>query len=122
MFIREQCQCDFQEQFISSSIIDCDEQTPTKAVYRANISSYTTYSTEELIRYIQDWGAREIVIQTQMNEDLVVINCVCPIMPNATITFDDICVPVQVLETTEVINSQQLILTNSSIKSQNFTY
>ena len=73
---------------------------PTQAVYLARISSYTTYSTNQLIGYIRDWGAGDPVIQAQANETTVVDNCVCPIAPSGT--FDVICSVLQAVESTEV--------------------
>ena len=71
---------------------------PPQILYLANISSYTTYSTSQLIDYIRDWATADPVIQTQANESMVVENCICPKIPTAT--FDDICSqmePTQVL-------------------------
>lgn len=80
---------------------------PTQAVYRANITSYAAYSTDQLISYIQDWGTRESLVQTQTNENLVVRNCTCPTTLNDS--FVDICSQLQVLETTQVLDFGILI-------------
>ena len=113
MFIKGQCQCDFQGRFITTSILNCVEQTPTQAVYLANISSYTTFTTDQLIGYINDWGAGDPVIQAQANERTVVDNCVCPIVPSGT--FDVICSLLQEVEPTEVLDYFILISTHSSV-------
>ena len=84
---------------------------PTQAVYLASISSYTTYSTDQLIGYIKDWGAGGPVIQA--NEKMTVDNCVCPIVPSGT--FDVICSLLQEVEPTEVLDYFILISTHSSV-------
>ena len=118
MFIRSQCQCDFQGRFITTSIINCVEQTPTQAVYLANISSYTTYSTDQLIGYVKDWGTRSPAIQAQGNERMVVETCVCPIVPSGT--FDVTCSLLQEVEATQVLNSFILISIYFSVDVMKF--
>ena len=53
--IRDRCQCDFQESFISQAVLLCDHQQPTQIVYRANITSYENYSADQLVSFIEDW-------------------------------------------------------------------
>lgn len=80
--IRDQCQCEFQERFVSPSILVCDEQELTQIVYRANISSFGTYSTDQLVGYIEDWVTQGATLES--NGNLVVLNCTCPIPVNST--------------------------------------
>ena len=119
MFIRGQCQCDFQRRFIVASIINCVEQMPPQIVYLANVSSYTTYSTDQLIDYINDWATGDPVIQTQANESMVVENCICPKIPSATL--DDVCTQLEQREPTQVLYLYILLTIHSSVDFTKFS-
>ena len=60
--VREKCQCDFQESFISQAVLFCDQQEPTQIVYRAIIASYGNYSADQLVGYIEDWVIQGAII------------------------------------------------------------
>ena len=62
--IRDGCRCDFQESFISQGVLVCDQQEPTQIVYRANITSYGSYSADQLVGYIEDWVKQGAIITT----------------------------------------------------------
>ena len=75
--VRDYCQCDFQESFISQGVLFCDEQEPTQIVYRANITSYESYSANQLVGYIEDWVIQGATITTGVF--VVVFDPDCPV-------------------------------------------
>ena len=84
--IRDRCQCDFQESFISQAVLLCDQQQPTQIVYRANITSYKNYSADQLVGYIEDWAKQGATIFTGL--------AVVTFDPNCPVRINDISDPV----------------------------
>ena len=78
--IRERCQCDFQESFISQAVLLCDQQQPTQIVYRANITSYGNYSADQLVGYIEDWVKQGATFTTGVL--VVMFDPDCPVRIN----------------------------------------
>ena len=84
--IRERCQCDFQESFISQAVLLCDQQQPNQIVYRASITSYENYSADQLVGYIEDWVKQGATIT--IGVVIVTFDPDCPV------TINDISDPV----------------------------
>ena len=78
--IRERCQCDFQESFISQAVLLCDQQQPTQIVYRAKITSYGSYSSNQLLGYIEDWVKQGATFNTV--SFVVIFDPKCPVRIN----------------------------------------
>ena len=53
--ISDRCQCGFTDMFISGERLYCDCQAPTTVIYRANISSFASYTSDNLVGIIQSW-------------------------------------------------------------------
>lgn len=66
--ISRRCICPFSETFISQEQVFCDRQIPTEFVYRATMSSYSTYSTDQLLEFIQEWTSSQTVVLYGNNE------------------------------------------------------
>ena len=78
--IRERCQCDFQESFIGQAMLLCDQQQPTQVLYRANITSYGSYSANQLVGYIEDWVKQGATFTTGVF--IVTFDPDCPVRIN----------------------------------------
>ena len=94
--IRGSCQCDFQESFISQAVLLCDQQEPTQIVYRANITSYGSYSANQLVGYIEDWVKQGATVTSGV----------------AIVTFDPDC-PVRINDISDPVCAQTLTSTAS---------
>ena len=64
LVIRDGCQCDFQESFISPAMILCQEEEPSRVVYRSNITRYGLYSANQLVQYIEEWVKQGALISS----------------------------------------------------------
>ena len=53
--IRERCQCNFQQIFIEQILPLCENDNPLQVVYRANITTYASYSASQLVAFIEEW-------------------------------------------------------------------
>lgn len=53
--INDRCQCGFTDAYVSGEKLYCDCQSATQVVYRANISSYGRYSSDDLVGLIENW-------------------------------------------------------------------
>ena len=78
--IRDRCQCDFKESFIGQAVLLCDQQQPTITVYRANITSYGNYSSDQLLVYIEDWVKQGAIFTTEFF--VVTFDPNCPVRIN----------------------------------------
>ena len=78
--IRDRCQCDFQESFISQAVLLCDQQQPTQIVYRANVISYKSYSADQLVGYIEEWVKQGATITSGVV--IVTFDPDCPVRIN----------------------------------------
>ena len=93
--VRDSCQCDFQESFISQGVFFCDEQEPTQIVYRANITSYGDYSADQLLDFIEEWVNQGATITSGVA--IVTFDSDCPVRIN------DISDPVCAQTSTSVV-------------------
>ena len=84
--IRARCECEFQESFIGQAVLLCDQQQPTVIVYRANITSYGNYSSNQLVGYIEDWVKQRATFTTGFS--------VVTFDPNCPVRINDISDPV----------------------------
>ena len=98
--IRDKCQCDFQESFISQAVLLCDHQQPTQIVYRANITSYRNYSADQLVGYIEEWVEQGATISTGVF--IVTFDSACPVRINDI--RDPVCVQPSTRATVPYIN------------------
>ena len=60
--INNSCSCGFTFSFISQEQLYCDQLAPVEFVYRATISSYGTYSTDQLLDYIEQWVSSGVTL------------------------------------------------------------
>ena len=106
--IRERCQCDFQESFISQAVLLCDQQQPTQIVYRANITSYRNYSADQLVSYIEDWVKQGATVTTGFS--------VVTFDPNCPVKINDIGDPVctQPLTSATIPTSTSVVIPTST--------
>ena len=95
--IRDGCQCDFQESFISQAVLLCDQQQPTQIVYRANITSFGNYSANHLLEFIEEWVSQGATI----------------VIDVAIVTFDPDC-PVRISGINDPVCSQTAIVPTST--------
>ena len=96
--IRNECQCDFQERFISQAVILCDQQQPTQIVYRASITSYRSYCSDQLVGYVEDWVKQGATFTSG----------------GLTVTFDPNC-PVRIDDISDPVCTGAAIPTSTSV-------
>ena len=75
--ISDRCQCSFMGAYISKGRLYCDRQSPTQVVYRANISSFGRYSTDQLTSFIEDWVRGKPTVPSGNHQ--VTFNPSCPV-------------------------------------------
>ena len=75
--IRERCQCDFQEIFISRVLPLCENDEPLQVVYRAQITSYASYPASQLVSYIEEWVRQGVSITSGIF--MVTFDSECPV-------------------------------------------
>ena len=86
LVIRDRCQCDFQDTFVSQAVLLCQREEPSQVVYRSIIIRYGTFSANQLVGYIEEW----------VTQGAAVINGVpmATFDPNCTVRISDINEPV----------------------------
>ena len=66
--INDRCSCGFLTSFISGEQVFCDQLVPAEFVYRAVISSYSSYSTDQLLDYIEQWILSRVTLVFNGNQ------------------------------------------------------
>ena len=62
--INDQCNdCGFTDVYISGEELYCDCLVPTAVIYRANISSYANYTSDQLLTLLENWIGRAPQVQ-----------------------------------------------------------
>ena len=87
--VNDACQCDFQKSYISPAVLLCDQEEPTRIVYRARIASYGNHSANQLVGYIEDWVKEGATITTGVS--LVMFDSDCPVRIGDV--SDPVCTP-----------------------------
>ena len=85
--ISGRCSCQFTDAFITREQVYCDESVPTEFVYRATISSYNIYSTDQLLSFIREWILSNEIVVYDGNE--MTFDPKCPL--NLTSNNDQLC-------------------------------
>ena len=96
--INDNCQCDFQEVYITNEHIYCDGLSPTQAIYRAEITRFKTFSSNQLVTIIEQWVQREPSLKNG----------------SAIVTFNTTSCPVRVASMNEPICGSFLQLSTQS--------
>ena len=73
--INTNCGCDFLSSFITQEQLYCDQLCAMDFVYRATISSFGTYSTDQLLEYVEQWLVLEAVLTYGDSEIAFDPNC-----------------------------------------------
>ena len=66
--ISSRCSCGFISSFISGEQVFCDRLAPSEFVYRAAISNYSSYSTDQLLDYIEQWVSSGVTLMYEGNQ------------------------------------------------------
>ena len=115
--IRDRCQCDFHEIFISQAVLLCDQQQPAQIVYRANITSYGNYSTDQLVSYIEDWVRQGDTITSGVV--VVTLDPDCPVRINDI--SDPVCARPSTSSTSSVAPTS-LVTPNSKLHASTILF
>ena len=66
--LREQCQCDFQEDGIANAGFRCFPESPAAVTFRAKISESLSLSATQLVSVLEAWvsSGDMVLVQTQL--------------------------------------------------------
>ena len=79
--IQDYCECGFLDSFITNESLFCYIQNPTQAVYRAQVFNFGSFSSTEIVSWIENWVLNGASVR--IGPILVTFDPTCPVTLNS---------------------------------------